>query len=616
MKRIQILIILLLSTNVLIAQTVIRFGEKRENDKEVLLGNEYFAQQEYEKAAEVYAQIVKDIPRIPKVHSNYFTCLLRLKDYKTAEKYFKKLMKAAPQEPRYNVDYGILLKEQGKEDDMLEHYNEYLDQIKQNPEYLSLTASYLKEERLFETAEKAYLIGQKNRSDAFLFELAELYFDWGKLDKMTETYLDLLSTFNGGVLDGEITVVQKMLQDKLDDDEKFDALEPALYKYAQKYPNKIVYNEMLSWYYLQKKAFYKAFLQAKAIDKRKKAGGFEIMQIGQLAYNNGEYKTAVKIYNYLVDKYSKDPIYGLAKNKLIQAKEQVVKNSYPVDLEQIRSLVSDYEESIAEFGIRSNTTDAVRNMAKLHAFYLNDKDTAITILKSFIDGRYRVRQYAVDQAKLDLGDIFLLDGQPWEATLVYLQVEKTQKDRPLGHEAKLKNAKLSYYAGDFELAKGHLDVLKLATSRVIANDAMELSLLIQDNLELDTSATAMQEFASIDLLMFQNQYDQAIQKYDAMLKNFPEHSLTDEILWRQANMLVKLGKAEEAVAKLEKLLKNYGTDILGDDAAFLAGKIYEEKLKNTDKAKEIYLKILVDYPGSIYVPESRKRARLLRGDKL
>ncbi|MGB0526102.1 MAG: tetratricopeptide repeat protein [Flammeovirgaceae bacterium] len=588
----------------------------RDNDQEIALANEYYSQGEWEKAISLYEKIVKDPKRIEKVHRNYFRSLVRLGELKTAEKYLKRQLRTYTFHPMFNIDYGLLLQEKGDMEGMAKHYNNFLESIKSDGARLKNAAIYFIDAKFYEYAEKAYNYGKKYSNENYSYELGELYFLWGKKELMMQSFLDLLLQVDVRIDRGEIAAVQAHLQEKLAEGEEFDALEPVLFSYVQRYAGKLVYNEMLVWFYLQKKSFYKAFMQAKAIDRRLQAGGMKIMDIAKLAYNNEEFKTAVKIYDFLVKKYSNKPIYGVAKNMLVQSKEEVVKRAYPVDLEQIRSLVSDYQETIKEFGIRSNTADAVRNMAKLYAFYLNDRDTAITILTSMIQSRQRIPQIKIDQSKLDLGDIYLLKGEPWEATLIYSQVEKTQREKNLGHLAKLKNAKLSYYKGDFQLAKGHLDVLKLATSREIANDAMDLSLLIQDNLELDTSEVPMQDFAQIDLLVFQNQYDQALVKYDKMLTDFKGHTLTDEILWRKANIFVKLGKAEEAVKCLEGILEKYDQDILADDATFLAGKIYEETLKNKDKAKLFYLKILKDYPGSIYVAEARKRARLLRGDKL
>ncbi|MCK5206680.1 MAG: tetratricopeptide repeat protein, partial [Cyclobacteriaceae bacterium] len=56
--------------------------------------------------------------------------------------------------------------------------------------------------------------------------------------------------------------------------------------------------------------------------------------------------------------------------------------------------------------------------------------------------------------------------------------------------------------------------------------------------------------------------------------------------------------------------------ILGDDALFLIGTIYEDQLNEKEKAKEIYQSFLTRYPGSNKAAEARKRFRTLRGDFL
>jgi tetratricopeptide (TPR) repeat protein len=257
----------------------------------------------------------------------------------------------------------------------------------------------------------------------------------------------------------------------------------------------------------------------------------------------------------------------------------------------------------------------VKSLALLHAFYLSNKDTAIAMLQELIRVP-NLQPSLISEAKLDLGDIYLLKNEPWEATLLYSQVEKTEKDKNIGHQAKLKNAKLSYYKGDFELARAHLDILKLATSREIANDAMYLSLLIQDNLELDTTEEAMKQYAAIELLVFQSKYEEALKHYDQMLRKFSSHSLSDEILWEKSKILIKMGRFDQAVKALTQIVEEFGYDILADDANFMLGRVHEENLKDPIKAMEYYKKQMIDFPGSIYTVEARKRFRKLRGDNV
>jgi outer membrane protein assembly factor BamD (BamD/ComL family) len=390
-------------------------------------------------------------------------------------------------------------------------------------------------------------------------------------------------------------------------------VEKSLYTKVQQEPNEPAYNELLIWYFVQKQKFSRALLQEKATDKRLKLAGNRVYDLGMLAMNNKEYKVAADAFEYVVNTYPQGQLYPFARRLVINAREEQVKNTYPVDKGEIRKLITDYQRMLAEIGTNVKTLEALRSTANLYGNYLDSKDTALTVLDLAIDLGKTDRNF-VDKCKLDKGDIFLLKGEPWESTLLYSQVEKSQKEELLGHEAKLKNAKLHYYKGDFTVSKDILDILKLATSREIANDAEQLSLLIVDNTGLDSTEAAMREYAAIDLLLFQNRTDEAVDKLNGMWKKYGEHSLADEILWLRAKTYMKQGKQAEALEDLKMITTKFPQDILGDDAMFTQGRIYEEQVKDKNAAMEIYQKILTQYPGSIYGAEARKRFRLLRGD--
>jgi tetratricopeptide (TPR) repeat protein len=249
----------------------------------------------------------------------------------------------------------------------------------------------------------------------------------------------------------------------------------------------------------------------------------------------------------------------------------------------------------------------------LYAFQLGEIPKAIEILNDLVKqpiGKHQVKA----QAKMDLADIYLLNEEPWESILLYAQVEKMFKDEPLGYTAKLKSAKLSYFKGEFELAQGHLDILKLATSREIANDALDLSILIKNNTVFDSTDVVMKEYANIELLLFQNQTAQAMVAMDSMLVRYPSHSILDEIYYLKAQTARKLSDFDGALIALDKINEGFYFEILGDDALFLTALIQEEDLQNKEIAMELYTALLKKFPGSIYVAESRNRFRELRGD--
>jgi tetratricopeptide (TPR) repeat protein len=300
---------------------------------------------------------------------------------------------------------------------------------------------------------------------------------------------------------------------------------------------------------------------------------------------------------------------------VIVDREEQVKNTFPIEKMSVRKLIEDYRKLLSELGQNNRTLEAMRSMANLYAFYIDDKDSAIVILQEAVKIG-RAESDFIDKCKLDLGDIYLLKNEPWESTLLYSQVEKSQKETPLGYEAKLRNARQYYYTGDFELSKALLDILKMATSREIANDAGSLSLLIQDNTGLDTSEDAMKEYAAIDLLLYQNQTELALGLLNEMLKKYKDHPLTDEILWLKAKTYAKIGDNAKAVENLQEIVDKFSVDIHGDDALYMMADLYQNRLKDKDKSMELYQKLLEKYPASIYAADARKRFRQLRGDSL
>ncbi|MEM8893694.1 MAG: tetratricopeptide repeat protein, partial [Bacteroidota bacterium] len=410
-----------------------------------------------------------------------------------------------------------------------------------------------------------------------------------------------------------LNYVKNILQNLLTETDDLQSLEDILIDKVQQKPNESIYSELLIWVNLQRKNFYGAFLQARALEKRTKGDGGKVLDIGMIALDNKAYEDAVEIFTYITNEYEGTINYILSRKLTINAREGIVKNTFPVDPLEIRKLVDDYQQLVDDMGINKNTLEAMRNKALLHAFYLDEKDVATDILQDVINTPRIDRQLQAN-CKLDLGDIYILTGEPWESTLLYSQVEKANKDTPTGYKAKLKNAKLNYYKGDFELAKGHLDILKLATSREIANDAIALSVLIQDNTALDTSDFVMKEYAAVELLLFQNQYEAAKNDLTAMLEKYPGHSLTDEIWWSLANVHKQLGEFDQAIVYLDKIVSEYEYDILSDDAYYLMATIYEDQLRDYPKAMELYQEFLKLHPGSKYIAEARKRFRLLRGD--
>ncbi len=580
--------------------------------QDIELANEYFKQGEYEKAKDIFQKIAKDKNNIRLIHQNYIQCLFKLKNFDEAEKYLKRQIKSNDLTGiAYRSDYTSLLEMTGKFEEAQKEMETLIDLAARTEgtiyELQDLLYRNSKTELVIQLLKKGREIAKDENKFAILMARAYLY------NSQKEPMIEEMLKY--GLIEGNQDYVKATFQDNLKTEAEIDMLEKALYSKVQKFPTEQYYTDILIWHLIQQKEFSKAFIQTRALDRRLRQDGQRVFELAQTALVNKDFKVAIQMYEYVMKEYPQGQYYTYARRNALFCKEEVVKTAYPVSVADIRSLIKDYQGLFSDLGRNVKTMEALRNTAQLYAFYLNERDTAITVLETAImiagsDNAFR------DKCKLDLGDIYVLKNEPWEATLLYSQVEKSQKEDQLGQEAKLKNAKLHYYNGEFDLSKEVLDILKKATTREIANDAMQLSLLIQDNIGLDTSEVAMKEYAKVDLLLFQNKNAEAMIALNQIFEKYKSHSLADDILLLRANTNLKINQPQKALEDLELLRKNYSFDILADDALFLEAKIYEESFQQKDKAMELYREILQKFPGSIYGAEARKRFRNLRGDTI
>ncbi len=534
-----------------------------------------------------------------------------------AQTFLKKITKRDPQNLQYRLDMGLTLLRSGDLTKADKYFKELIIQNKGNVQRIKAMSNYFMSRSLMDygilaLTESREALGNPN---LFCLDLAMLYRVKGNQDKMVQEYLSYVTQSSAN-----IQYVKNVLQTLLAKPEELESLENLLYDKVQQFPDVEVYADLLIWVTMQQKNFYASFIQARAYDKRYKRDGEKCMEVAKVALDNDDYDNALKIYRYLVREYPGSPNYLLARLGMLRTREERVKNSFPVKTDSVRILISEYRDFISQYPDNVNALEASKSQAILFANYLDSQDSAIQILVKLI-ANPKATQYLKSKAKLVLGDIYILKGEPWESTLLYSQVEKTQKENPVGYEAKLKNAKLSYYKGDFRLAQEHLDILKQATTREIANDALELSMRIKENIAFDSVGEALMEYASIELLLYQNKTDLALEKIQNLKqglssegKAISNQTILDDVYWLEANVRMRRGEFETAILLLQKIQEEYGDDVLADDAYFLLGEIYERQLGNKERSMEIYRDFLTKYPGSVYAAEARKRFRLLRGD--
>lgn len=576
--------------------------------KEEELAAQYYVNGEFDKAALLYESLWRKNPSSTYIYKNYVNTLVALKNYTGAEAVIRNQQKKYPQDMGYKVDELWLMEQKGEPEEAKKKALDIAGDVKDEDEALNLALALI-QRKFYPAAEKAFLRGRAKSGEPTLFagDLAGLYALMGKKQEMVEEGVIHVQQHSGNMAG-----IQNLFQDRLQGDD-WDILIKKLRQNLNKEPNDPASNELLMWALVQKKDFDSAFIQFRAIDKRNNLGGRRMMELAGIALANGDFNNAVNCYDYVVSLGQRGPFYFQAKYGLLDVRYNriVVYNRY--NDQDLIDAEREFKNFITDFGPYFETEFAERQLAHLYIFYLDKPDTAIQILQHVADNP-RVKPAFRGEVKLELGDAYLMQGEVWDAELIYSQVDKDFKEDILGQEAKFRMARLFYYKGEFERANAYLEVLKTATTQLISNNAIDLSLLILDNTGLDTTEDAMKLYADAELLIYRNQVEEGMKLLDSLDQTFPGHSLQDEILMARAKAFIRRNNSDSALFFLEKLYRNFPQDILADNALFMMAKIYDREKNDPETAMKYYEMILTQYPSSLFVVEARKRFRYLRGD--
>jgi len=574
------------------------------------LAAQYIANKEFDKAADMYERLLAKNPKSVYFYDNLFKCYTSLGNYNDAVSVAKKQQRRFEYNYYFLVDEGYALTLKKESDKATVIFKQIINRvIAAEPKIRELASAFYKR-GLNEYAIQTYIQGRKLLKNNLYFctELAGLYTDLGDKQNAIEEYLNALLADNE-----QIELVQGYLQNYLSTSADDELLKQALLKRNRLYANNDVYMDMLIWFYVQQIDFNNALIYAKALDKRYREQGKRIIELGILALSNKKYNEAINIFKQVVAIGKDNPFYAYAKNLIADAQgKKLLDGTYTQD--DLIALNKQYHLLIEEFGYTPYMVQTIKELARLQAYYLNKPDSALIYLDRIIH-IYGIDPKIMAETKLELGDLYVYKNEVWEAMLLYGQVDNEFKEEPLGQEAKLRNARLSYFIGEFDWARIQLDVLKTATTQLISNNAIELSLLIQDN-TIDSNEEPLKWYAKADLNYFQKNYYAALKQLDSIEVMYPKHDIIDEILYKRAQIYSSLNDYQNALKYFNMVFSEHGSGIFGDNALFESAQILQFKLNKPDEALKFYEKFIDTYSGSFYLNEVRKQFRILRGDKL
>ncbi len=569
-----------------------------------VLARNFFDQGEFEKALKTYEELLEENPQ----NTSYFFGVVQshqqLENFKKSEELLRQKLNNSANNPTLLIELGHNYELQQNTERAEQFYAEALSAVDARPNYAYSIARTFQKYSLLKYAAETYEKAMQINSELnFNMQLARIYGEQGKTELMFENYLELIEAnpdffpianrefgkyISADASSEANTIFRRLLLTKL-----------------QKNP-RLLYNEMLSWLFTQEEDFLKAFSQEKAIYRRSDKSLQSILNLAIMAREASDFEAATEIVEYVIQE-------APVENLVLQGNQFLLKIQLKNENERNYAEVEKrYAELLEQFGTGLNTLALQIDFANFLAFKQDKQEEAIALLKKLSE--QATRDFDKAMIKLALADILVLQEKFNEALIYYSQVQNLVKNDQISQNARFKVAKTSYYKGDFKWAKQQLDILKSSTSQLIANDAMELSLLIEDNSIEDTTQTALKKYARADLLAFQEKNLEAIQLFEEILNLHKGEKIEDEALLRQAQLFEETGQPEKAEDNYLAIIENFNADILADNAHFYLAELYANELENPEKAKEYYEQIIFNFADSIYFVEARKKYRALRGD--
>lgn len=575
------------------------------------LASNYYRDQQWEKARDLYLELYQT-SNMAHYFDYYINCLVNLKDYDEA---IKELRKQIRRSPNVNLDItlGYVYKEMGDLAKSEETYNGIIENLKGASKAVVINiGNAFFNRREFEYAVKTYLKGREVLpGEMFRNNLASVYAYLRDYEKMMVEYLALVREN-----EDEVTLVQARVNSLLRydfDNSLRNIVKRDVLKAMQAEPNIIAYNRLLIWMFTIEKNYEQALNNSIALDRRTKTEESNIVDFARNAALIDQFDVALKGLNYLTGRKPVPGNLNAVKLEIVNVEYQKFMSLPPKKRTNGAELSQKFNNLIEDLGYARETILLIRNYAHLLSFYMGEPGQAYNVLEKglAINGLNNLERSLL---RIELADTYVYENKLWEATLLYAQIIELNKENQLGDEVKLKRAKLSFYIGDIEWSRAQLDILKASTSKTIANDAMELSLLITSNYDLDTIAKPIQQFARAELLLFQNNDSLALVTYDSIASLYPTHTLNETILLRKATISKIQNEYNTAALFYNQIIQQFPWSTVADDAVYQLALLNEQKLNNNEKAKELYEKVLIDYPGSIFVADARHRFRILRGD--
>ena len=586
------------------------------NDK-VSLARAYVEQNLVDKAMDAYETLLESeqYASIP-IHREYLLLLEEHRRHARGLKYLKKAIKHRD-ELSFWVDKMYFENLLGEEKRLLRTKKLLFKRLGERKYLVSSIGQYLSERRFVQEAVELYVEARKwqKREDLYALDLGLSYV---KLQERDKALRELMS-YAAEDVDGHMSEVEGILAPLVEEDAEWRLLISRLFSgldLSKRGKNRLMLrlfsrlanlgNEKIrsqtrvmfyfaAWSNREMGNFENMIFWATVGHKRGFYEMDKVVELGIDMFDTKEYAASKALFKYVRGAKAGSSYDETANYYLLRVKEALLLQTYPVKEAQLNNLIEEYEEFARLQGMSRRGVEGMRRQIQLLVFYKKDLERAKRKIEK-LRQHSRVSSRDKGYFQLCLCDIFLMEEAPWSAILCYLQVEKNyEMYSDLVEEAKLKNMQTTYYQGEFSLARQQAGVLKKATTKEMANDALDMSHFLRPYAEDSLSEQTLRQYTRAELCLRKRDFVCAENELLALKEG---EKLGEIVSYRLAQLYHTTQRWEEALHVLESLSS--------DKAAFLCLEILD-LLGRKEEWRSQSRKFVLEHRESVYLPQVRRR---------
>jgi tetratricopeptide (TPR) repeat protein len=448
-----------------------------------------------------------------------------------------------------------------------------------------------------------------DRPDAFRTELAQLFGLDGQFEKTMQEYTALLAD-----APQRVSYVRNRLQTFVEQGQGIEASIRVLQQTIEDAPLNPAYRELLAWLHMEQNDYAAAYDVYRALDRLQEQDGTVLFEFAQKAADAQRYDVATQACEAILERHPDASVAPQVQKTL----GDLYREWADADAEGLASTPDTsrydqaraaYETFLQSYPGHPDYPKGLLRLGTLHLDAYHALDKAQSTLEQLVTNHSQAQ--VAEKGQYHRARIALLRDSLDRARVLFSRLADNAQESDLADRARYELGRLHFYRGEFDAAMARAKATSQNPAADVANDAIELKTLLQENRGPDSLDTALKTFAQAQLSARQRAHEKALATLDSLLALHPRHPLADNARFQQGTTSLARRDTAAALEAFRAVPERHPRSPYADRSLFRAGKLLEARGQSA-AAVEIYNRLLTEYPTSLLAGDARGRLRTLQ----